>query len=104
MNTTAGFSDYVRAFADMIAEEHREKVEEPDIKDEELQKITARTLIVAGQHDMVRKEETDHIASCIKGAREIIVRCATHTSYVVHSDRLAEMILRFIGIQRSAEN
>ncbi|MGN0254804.1 MAG: alpha/beta fold hydrolase [Chordicoccus sp.] len=79
-------------------------IEEPDIKDEELQKITARTLIIAGQHDVVRKEETDHIASCIKGAREIIVRCATHTSYVVHSDRLAEMILRFTGIQRSSEN
>ena len=32
---TAGFSDYVRAFADMIAEEHREKVEEHKEKAEE---------------------------------------------------------------------
>ena len=32
---TAGFSDYVRAFADMIAEEHREKVEEHKEKVEE---------------------------------------------------------------------
>ena len=45
-------------------------IEEPDIRDEELQQITARTLITAGQHDVIRQEETDHIASCIKGARE----------------------------------
>ena len=79
-------------------------IEEPDIRDEELQQITARTLITAGQHDVIRQEETDHIASCIKGAREIIVRHATHTSYVVRSNRLAEMILHFAGIQRSPES
>ena len=65
-------------------------IEEPDIRDEELQQI--------------RQEETDHIASCIKGAREIIVKHATHTSYVVRSNRLAEMILHFAGIQRSPES
>ncbi|MCH4033911.1 MAG: hypothetical protein LKE85_07915 [Lachnospiraceae bacterium] len=70
-------------------------IEEPDIKDEELRSITARTLITAGQHDLIRKEETDHIASSIRGAREIIVKRATHTSYVVHSNRLAEIILQF---------
>ncbi|MGN0241119.1 MAG: hypothetical protein ACI4CS_05485, partial [Candidatus Weimeria sp.] len=32
---SAGFSDYVRAFADMLAEEHREKVEEHKEKVEE---------------------------------------------------------------------
>ena len=79
-------------------------IEEPDIRDEELQQITARTLITAGQHDVIRQEETDHIASCIKGAREIIVKHATHTSYVVRSNRLAEMILHFAGIQRSPES
>ena len=70
-------------------------IEEPDIKDEELRSITARPLITAGQHDLIRKEETDHIASSIRGAREIIVKRATHTSYVVHSNRLAEIILQF---------
>lgn len=32
---SAGFSDYVRAFADMLAEEHKEKVEERKEKAEE---------------------------------------------------------------------
>lgn len=39
----------------------------------------------------------DHIASCIRGARELIVKRATHTSCVVHSNRLAEIILQFTG-------
>ena len=38
-------------------------IREPDIRDEELAEIHADTLIVAGQHDLIRKSETDHIAS-----------------------------------------
>lgn len=70
---------------------------EPDIRDEELQKITARTLILAGQHDVISRKETDHIASCIRNAKEKILMHETHRSYVVHSDKLARIILRFTG-------
>ncbi len=72
---------------------------EPDIRDEELAKIKAKTLVLAGQFDLVRKRDTDHIARCIRNAKEIILPGETHGSYIVHSDKLAKLILRFTGHQ-----
>lgn len=68
---------------------------EPDISDEELRSIHARTLIVAGQFDLIRRVETDHIARKIPGAKEIILPWHTHTSYVVHSEKLGQIIREF---------
>lgn len=70
-------------------------IEEPDLTDEELRKIKARTLIVAGQHDLIRREETDHIAKTVPHAKELILKGETHTSYVVHSEKLGQVILKY---------
>ncbi|MCI1305076.1 MAG: alpha/beta hydrolase [Lachnospiraceae bacterium] len=71
-------------------------VREPDISDEGLAQIRADTLIVAGQHDLIRKSETDHIAGTIPGAEKIILSGETHGSYIVHSEKLAKIILKFL--------
>lgn len=68
-------------------------LEEPDISDDELRSIRANTLVMAGQYDLIRRKETDHIASVIPHAKELILPRETHTSYVVHSDKLGRMIL-----------
>lgn len=70
-------------------------IEEPDLTDEELRKIKADTLIVAGQHDLIRRKETDHIARTVPRAKELIVPGQTHTSYVVHSEKLGKIILQY---------
>lgn len=44
----------------------------------ELGRIRARTLIVAGDHDMILRKHTDSLAHAIPGAKEIIVPDATH--------------------------
>lgn len=44
----------------------------------ELGHIRARTLIVAGEHDMILRAHTDSLAHAIPGAKEVIVPGATH--------------------------
>ncbi|MSS20525.1 alpha/beta fold hydrolase [Pseudoramibacter porci] len=76
---------------------------EPDITDQELQQIRADTLIVAGQHDLVKRQETDEIAAMIPHAREMILPGESHASYVVNSDKLGKMILKYMTSSPSAE-
>ena len=67
---------------------------EPDITDQELQRIRANTLILAGQHDLIKRKETDEIAEKIPHAKEMILPGESHSSYVVNSDKLGKIILK----------
>jgi pimeloyl-ACP methyl ester carboxylesterase len=51
---------------------------EPHYTIAELGHIEARTLIVAGENDLILRRHTDALARAIPGAKEIIVRGATH--------------------------
>ncbi len=73
-------------------------LEEPDITDDELRKITARTLVLAGSKDLVKESETRHIAETIPDAELKILEGESHTSYTVHSTKLAREIMEFIGV------
>ena len=83
-------------------------IKEPDIRDQELRQIRADTLIVAGEHDLIRKSETDHIVAEIPGAAKLILRGESHGSYIVHSEKLAAIILQFLnkrkGVNESRNN
>lgn len=76
---------------------HQLMLREPDITDQELRQIRSDTLIVAGQHDLVKREETDEIAAMIPRAREMILPGESHASYVVNSDKLGKIILRYMS-------
>ena len=67
---------------------------EPDITDQELQRIRANTLVLAGQHDLIKRKETDEIAEKIPHAKEMILPGESHSSYVVNSDKLGKIILK----------
>ena len=69
---------------------------EPDISDQELQSIKAKTLVCAGSKDLVKLSETEHIAEMIPDAELLILPEETHTSYTVHSTKLADVILNFV--------
>ena len=75
-------------------------IHEQDISDEALAEIHADTLIAAGQHDLIRKSETDHIASKIPAAEKVILPGESHGSYIVHSEKLAKIILDFLDRKR----
>ncbi len=65
---------------------------EPDITDQELQGINVPTLVLAGEHDMIREEHTRHLAGAIPGAKLYILPGEDHGSYVERSTKLAPFI------------
>ncbi len=70
-------------------------LKEPNIFDFELEEISVPTLILAGSKDMVKPAETKKINKCIKGSTLRILDGETHSSYVVHSTKIAEIIMEY---------
>ena len=68
---------------------------EPHIPAEDLQRIRARTLVVAGSRDIIRENNTRLIAGSIPGAELLILPGEDHGSYISHSDRIAHIIMAF---------
>lgn len=75
---------------------------QPDISDEELGRIKAQTLVLAGSNDMIKEEHTRHMAECIPGSKLQIIEGEDHMSYVVHSLKLYDIIKPFI--EENSEN
>ena len=71
-------------------------LQEPHIKEDTLQKITARTLVLAGSKDLVRESETRQIAAGIPGAELRILEGEGHGSYIVHKQKIDEIIRDFV--------
>ena len=67
---------------------------EPDIAPEELSRISVKTLVTAGSRDLIREPETRLIAESIPNARLMILKGETHGSYIVHSTRIADILLK----------
>ena len=63
------------------SDKFRLMLNEPDIRAEELQKIQAKTFIAAN----------------IPNSTEMILEGETHTSHIVHSTKIAEIILELMG-------
>ena len=69
---------------------------EPDITKEELGRIRARTLVLTGEHDIVKLSHSEYIASSIKGAKLMVLPGEGHGSYVRHKRRIAYLIKDFV--------
>ena len=70
---------------------------QPDITDAELNTITTPTLVLAGSREFVKDEHTKNIANNIKGSVLKILEGETHSSYVIHSEKLYDIIGSFLG-------
>ena len=73
---------------------------EPNIDPEDLGRIKARTLVLAGSHDAVKQEETERIAAHIPNAELRILPSEGHGSYIVHSRRIADILLGWLNTER----
>ena len=86
-----------------ILREHRQApsiytavmLREPHIPASDLRAIHAHTLVVAGSRDIIRESDTRYIAGAILGAELLILPGEDHGSYIVHSDRISQIILDF---------
>ena len=65
---------------------------EPDIKPQELQKIKIPVHVVAGKRDIVKEEHTRLIAQNIPESTLDILPGENHGSYVVHSDKMYDLL------------
>lgn len=68
---------------------------EPHITKEQLQAIETPTLVLAGSKDLVLEEDTRFIAESIPNATLRILPGESHTSYIVHKEKIAELILDY---------
>ncbi|WP_455682214.1 alpha/beta fold hydrolase [Thomasclavelia sp.] len=71
-------------------------LEQPHINHHTLQKIKARTLVLAGSKDMIKESHTFEIAHNISGSKLVILPKEDHGSYVVNSTKLAPIIISFV--------
>lgn len=71
----------------------RMMLEEPNISAELLQKIEVPTTVLAGSRDMIKKEHTEYIACNIPNSSLRILNGESHGSYIVHSTKIAKLIL-----------
>ena len=71
---------------------------EPNISADNLEKIKIPTLILAGERDVIKEKHTKLIASSIANSTLIIVPNETHSSYIIHSKKLYDLIHEFLNI------
>ena len=71
-------------------------LDEPNIPIEDLQKITTPVHILAGEKDVIKLEHTQLIANNIKNSTLEIIKNENHGSYIIHSEKLYEIIKKYI--------
>ncbi len=69
---------------------------QPHLAGWQLTGITAPTLVLAGEKDLIDEGQTRRIARSIPGAKLLILPGETHGSYVVHSDKLYPAMANFL--------
>jgi len=71
-------------------------LDEPNITIEDLKKITIPVHVLAGEKDIIKLEHTKLIANNIKNSTLEIINNENHGSYIIHSDKLYEIIKKYI--------
>lgn len=66
---------------------------EPHITENDLRSIKAKTLVLAGEKDVVTDQETKFIAANIPGAVLRFVKGEGHGSYIVHSTKFVKYVI-----------
>jgi pimeloyl-ACP methyl ester carboxylesterase len=70
---------------------------EPTFSDAQLRSITVPTWIVDGDHDeIITRQDTDHMASLIPGARELILPRTSHFAFLQDPKRFNEALVHFL--------
>ena len=69
---------------------------QPQISPGYVRAYSAPTLVLCGAHDMIRPADSRAIAAAIPGARLQELRHEGHGTYIVHSPKLAHLVLAFL--------
>ena len=71
-------------------------VKEPDISLNDLHKISIPVHVIAGEKDLIKYEHSKLIADNIKNSTLEIVPKESHGSYIVHNDKIYEIIKKYL--------
>ena len=71
-------------------------IKEPNISRKDLEKIVIPTYVLAGEKDVIMEEHTRLIAENIKNSKLEIIPKENHSSYVVHSEKIYDIIKKYI--------
>lgn len=71
-------------------------LDEPNIPLEDLHRITIPVHVLAGEKDVIKYEHTKLIADNISNSTIEIIKGEKHGSYIIHSDKIYEIIKKYI--------
>ena len=69
---------------------------EPHIDPADLRNIRIPVLVTVGEDDLILREETDRIVANLPKGELIVVPGADHGSYIVNSEIMGDMLIRFL--------
>lgn len=78
-------------------------LQEPHIRRANLARIRIPVLVLAGEHDLIRKKHTEWIAAGIPNSTLRILPGEDHGSYVVNSPKLFEVLHGFFEAENTPE-
>lgn len=91
------------AFSKMLAYYEKTKspyfkmmIEQPNILSKDLKKIQNKTLILAGEHDLIKDSHTKMIHRNINDSKLNIIPNKRHDDYIVNTNYLKEIIIDFL--------
>ena len=70
-------------------------LKEPNIQTSELEQITVPTHILVGSNDMIKPSDTKKLCKYIMGSTMKELPGETHSSYVIHSTKIANLIMEY---------
>ena len=71
-------------------------IQEPNITINDLERIEIPTYVLAGEKDVIKEEHTKTIAENIKNSTLEIIPKENHSSYIVHSEKIYNIIKKYI--------
>ena len=72
-------------------------LDEPNIPLTDLKKICIPVHVLAGEKDVIKYEHTKLIADNINNSTLEIIKDEKHGSYIIHSDKIYEIIKKYIN-------
>jgi pimeloyl-ACP methyl ester carboxylesterase len=70
-------------------------INQPNILSKDLKKIQNKTLILAGEHDLIKDSHTQMIHRNIKNSKLLILPNKRHEDYIINTDFLKDILIDF---------
>lgn len=96
-----GMKTVMRTFIKLVCLFSKDKLfkmmlKEPNISIEELKTIKTPTVILAGEKDVIKLKHTKQISGNIQNSKLEIIKNENHGSYIIHSDKIYDILKKYI--------